>query len=176
MDMFWKKSLSKRMKEEAVSLGLCAQWNSEWDTNATDDEVAEMFIKGIEFCIDKNWPSVTIIKAYREMMGRHGIYADDEVSLANPKVVVLNGKCNANIEYEWMGSGEIYVRHKSVIRLKAKGLSRVFVNLYDNAEIYVNCEDGARVFVYQYGGKVAEIKGDVTVRDRVNFKSRKVQK
>lgn len=168
--MFGKKNLSRRMKKEAVSLGLCSQWNAEWDNNASDDEVAEMFIRGIEFCIDKNWPSVETIKAYRDMMRRHGIYADDVVSLTNPKIAVLNGSSNANIEYEWMDSGEIYVRHKSVLYLKAKGLSRVFVNLYDNTELYVECEDEARVFVYQYGGKVNEANGDVTVRDRRNFK------
>ena len=170
--MFWKKSLSKRMKEEAVSLGLCSQWNAEWDTNASDDEVAEMFINGIEFCIDKNWPSVNTIKAYRDMMRRHGIYADDTVSLTNPKVVVLNGSTDANIKYEWMDSGEIYVRHNSILHLKAKGLSRVFVNLYDDAEIHVETEGSARVFVYQYGGKIIEANGDVTVRDRHNFKQR----
>lgn len=169
--MFGKKNLSEEMKEKAVSLGLCAQWTSEWERNSSIDEMVEKFVKGIDFCIAKNWPTVDIIKRYFGEAGhKRGVYADENVSLKNPKMLILNGECVANIEYEWMDSGEIYVRHNSSLHLKAKGLSRVFVNLHNDAEVHIEVEDSARVFVYQYGGKVVEAKGDVTVRDRHNFK------
>ncbi len=169
--MFGKKNLSNKMKNEAVSLGLCAQWTAEWQDNSSKDEMVEKFVRGIDFCIGRNWPSTDVMKkCFGDVIHNHGVYVDENVVLKNPKTVVLNGECVANIEYEWMDSGEIYVRHNSSLYLKVKGLSRVFVNLHDDAEAHIEVEDSARVFVYQYGGKVVETKGDVIIRDRHNFK------
>lgn len=168
--MFEKKNLSDKMKNEAVSLGLCAQWTADWQDDSSKDEMVEKFVKGIDFCIARNWPSTKDMKKYfGDTIHNHGVYVDENVNLINPKMVILNGECVANVNYEWMDSGEIYVRHRSSLYLKVRGISRVFVNLHDNAELHVECEDGAKVFVYQYGGRVLKAGGNVAIRDRHNF-------
>ena len=159
------------MKNEAVSLGLCSQWTAEWEDNSTKDDMVEKFVKGIDFCIGRNWPSTKDMKRYfGDVIHNHGVYVDENVDLENPKITILNGVCVAHIDYDWMDSGEIYVRHGSSLYLKVKGFSRVFVNILDDAELHVECEDTARVFVYQYGGNVVEKSGNVVVRDRHDFK------
>ncbi len=169
--MFGKNNLSDKMKNEAVSLGLCAQWTAEWENNTSKDEMVEKFVRGIDFCIGRNWPSPKDIKKYfGDVIHKHGVYVDENVGLKNPKIVILNGECVANIAYDWMDSGEIYVRHKSSLYLKAKGVSRVFINLHDGAEIHVECEDSAKCFVYRYGGKIVKVAGNVIIRDRHDFK------
>lgn len=168
--MFEKKNLSDKMKNEAVSLGLCAQWTADWQDNSSKDEMVEKFVNGIDFCIARNWPSTKDMKKYfGDVMRNHGVYVDENVNLVNPKIVILNGECVANVSYEWMDSGEIYVRHNSSLYLKVCGISRVFVNIHDDAELHVECEEGAKVFVYQYGGKILKAEGSVNVRDRHNF-------
>ena len=169
--MFEKRNLSDRMKNEAVALGLCAQWTAEWHDNSSKHEMVEKFVKGIDFCIGKNWPSTKDMKKYfGDVIHDHGVYVDENVDLQNPKIVILNGECVANINYDWMDSGEIYVRHNSSLYLKVKGFSRVFINLLDGAELHVECEDTAKCFVYQYGGTVVKATGPVNIRDRHDFK------
>ncbi len=169
--MFEKKNLSDKMKEEAVSLGLCAQWTVEWQDNSSKDEMVEKFVKGIDFCIGRNWPSTKDMKKYfGDVMHNHGVYVDENAWLKSPKIVILNGECVAHVDYDWMDSGEIYVRHNSSLYLKVNGLSRVFVNLHDDSELHVECEDSAKCFVYQYGGKVVKAAGNVVIRDRHDFK------
>ena len=169
--MFEKRNLSDRMKNEAVSLGLCAQWTAEWRDNSSKHEMVEKFVKGIDFCIGKNWPSTKVMKKnFGDVIHDHGVYVDENVDLKNPKIVILNGECVANISYDWMDSGEIYVRHNSSLYLKVNGFSRVFVNLLDGAELHVECEDTAKCFVYQYGGTVVKTTGPVNIRDRHDFK------
>ena len=169
--MIKKENLSDKMKNEAVSLGLCAQWTAEWQDNTSKDDMVEKFVKGIDFCIGRNWPLAKDIKKYfGDVIHNHGVYVDENVNLRNPEMVILNGECVANITYDWMDSGEIYVRHNSSLHLKVKGFSRVFVNLLDGAELRVECEDSAKCFVYQYGGNVMKVKGHVVIRDRHDFK------
>lgn len=168
---FKKKNLSDKMKDEAVSLGLCAQWTAEWKDNSSKDEMVEKFVRGIDFCIGKNWPSTKDMKRFfGDVIHKHGVYVDENVEIKNPKIVILNGECVAYVNYDWMGSGEIYVRHNSSLYLRVKGLSRVSVNLLDRAELHVECEDGAKCFVYQYAGTVIRASKNVVVRDRHEFK------
>lgn len=169
--MIKKENLSDKMKNEAVSLGLCAQWTAEWQDNTSKDDMVEKFVRGIDFCIGRDWPLAKDIKKYfSDVIHNHGVYVDENVNLRNPKMVILNGECVANITYDWMDSGEIYVRHNSSLHLKVKGLSRVFVNLLDGAELRVICEDSAKCFVYQYGGNIMKTTGHIVIRDRHDFK------
>ena len=66
------------MKNEAVSLGLCAQWTAEWHDNSSKHEMVEKFVKGIDFCIGKNWPSTKDMKKYfGDVIHDHGVYVDE---------------------------------------------------------------------------------------------------
>ncbi len=166
-----KTDLSDKMKNEAVSLGLCAQWTAEWQDHTSKDDMVEKFVNGIDFCIGRNWPSPKDMKKYfGDVIHRHGVYVDENVELHNPKIAILNGECVGHIGYEWMDNGEIYARHETSLYLKVKGFSRVFVNLLDNAELHVDCEDTAKCFVYQYGGIIKTASGNVIIRDRKQFK------
>lgn len=169
--IFGKKNLSDKMKDEAVSLGLCAQWTAEWKDNSSKDEMVEKFVRGIDFCIGRNWPSVKDMKRYfGDVIHKHGVYVDENVSVKNPKILILNGDCVAYVDYDWMDSGEIYVRHNSSLYLKVHGLSRVTVNLLDRSELHVKCDDGAKCFVYQYAGVVVKSTGNVVIRNRHGFR------
>lgn len=57
-----ERRLSDKMKHEAVTLGLCAQWTAEWQDGTSKDEMVEKFVEGIDFCIQHNWPSVEVMK------------------------------------------------------------------------------------------------------------------
>lgn len=159
--------LSDKMKHEAVTLGLCAQWTAEWHDGTSKDEMVEKFVEGIDFCIQHDWPSVEVMKkSFGDVIHRHGVYADESTSLENPPVAVFNGHCDASVRCRDYAVSNIYVRHKSKVRITAGGQSYVRVNLYDDSEATILCEGSAKCFVYHYGGRLTS-EGRVTVRKRI---------
>lgn len=169
--MFGKTTLSDKMKNEAVSLGLCAQWTAEWDENSTKEAMVEKFIKGIDFCVARDWPSVKVIKdKFGDVIHDYGVYADENVVLRNPsKMIVLCGDCTVDMSLDNTATCEIYVRHTSVLNIKVTNLSKAFINILNDAVVNVECDEWSKVFVYQYGGTVNQIGKNVVIRDRHNF-------
>lgn len=161
------KYLSSKMKEEAIGLGLCKQWTKEWKDNTSKDGMVQKFVRGIDFCIEHDWPSVQVIKRdFGDVIHNHGVYADESVNISNAPFVVLNGECDAELKYSWTSAGDIYVRHKSKAKICAKDVARVFVSVYDDSSVDIECEEGAKCFVYLYGGSVKSKVGDVILRDK----------
>nr|DAL37976.1 MAG TPA_asm: hypothetical protein [Caudoviricetes sp.] len=159
--------LSLRMKSEAVDLGLCQKWTEEWADGTSKDGMVDKFVRGIDFCIEHNWPSPKVMKRdFGDVIHNHGVYVDENVDAHNPPIVILNGECVANVTYTGTATGEVYVRHQSEARIRVEGLTRCFVNLYDEGSVSIDCDDGCKVFVYQYGGCVRKVAGDVTIRDK----------
>ena len=164
------KRLSERMKNEAVSLGLCAEWTAEWRDGSTKDEMAEKYVRGIDFCITHDWPSCDVIKKeFGDVMHNHGVYVDESVRLHNPKTVILNGHCDATITCDGFAVTNVYVRHKSKLSIVCRGFANVRVNVLDNSCVNINSESPAKVFVYQYSGDVKAF-GNAVIRDRHDFK------
>lgn len=167
--MIFRKNLSDKMKEEAVSLGLCAQWTAEWKDNSSKDEMVDKFVTGIDFCIKHNFPSTKVMKKdFGDVIHAHGVYVDENVRLTNPELVILNGCCVSNISYDMITAGEIYVRHDCTLSLYVRGMSFIVVNVYDNARVEVHTDEYSKCTVFQYGGEVIASEG-VKVRDRKKF-------
>lgn len=160
------KKLSEKMKQEAVLLGLCAQWTAEWKEETTKDDMAEKFIRGLDFCIKHDWPKVDVMKqCFGDVMHDHGIYADETLHMADPDTMVLNGRCDASVTCGNYASSDIYARHKTKLRLKVRDNAYVHVSVYDEAQVEIECTGNAKCFVYRYGGNV-EATGKVVVRER----------
>ena len=174
-ELFKKKTLSDRLKGEAISLGLCQQWQGEWRDNSTRDELAEKFIRGIDFATKHNWPSPEFIKKNfdPEFRRRWGVYIDEEVAITSqhtePSVLVFLGKNEGTLEFDGFGSKDIYVRHQGKLRIVAAGKSIVRVTTYDDVEIDAEAVDDARIFIYHHGGKV-RMSGRVAYREREQAK------
>lgn len=165
--MIFSKGLSKRLKGEAVKLGLCEQWQGEWPDGASKDDMAEKFVRGQDFCIKHDWPSVNVIKRYfGDVMHRHGVYADEGCFLSNVPTLIFVGNCEGHVVIDGRHTSTIYVRHTSKVEVKAKGEARVFVSVYDDAVVETEAEEYAKIFVYRHGGSIAKADGDVIVRDK----------
>lgn len=166
-DFFKKKpTLSDQLKGEAIDLGLCQQWQDEWRKNSSREEMAEKYVRGIDFAIKHNWPSNDFIKRlFGDIMHNYGVYIDEEVNIIDEWKVILQGKCTGNIKVEKNTSLDIYARHDSDVIIEVSGNSVAFVSLYDNAHVKVICKDFAKAFIYLHGGTY-ETEGSVLVRDK----------
>lgn len=164
---FWKRSLSDRMKKEAVAHGLCRQWTQEWGKSNTTEDLLRKYVRGIDFVIRTGWPDNETLLLNSTPRVRHmcGIYIDENAVLYDIQRLVFNGRCEAELHYGLYDTADVYVRHDSDVKVVVEGNARVTVEVYDRARVYVINKGTARCFVYMHGGTV-ETKGTVTVRDK----------
>lgn len=143
---------SQLLRNLARKAGLCDKWFSEWSDNESDDALLERYIKGIDFCILHDYPSLPIIRSTfdEDTLRRHNIYLDAKsVTVNSPQPVsVFLGASKANVMASAYSVSDIYVRHNSKLRIHARDHAIVAVTVYDNSEIVVTYEGQAKVFIY----------------------------
>lgn len=162
-------NLSDKMKTEAISLGLCQEWQNEWKDNSSKEEMAKKYIKGLDFCIEHDWPSTKAMKELfgDEVMNRNGIWVDAKGEIPVMPIMVLNGNCDVDIACRGFDVSTIWVRHNSKARIKVEGFALVRIKVFDGSFVDVSNTSNRSVIVYQYEGCVAT-DGNVTVKDREN--------
>lgn len=144
-------NLSETLKQQAVDLGLCRPWTEAWG-DCDQQELIDKYKKGIDFCIDKQYPSNEFIKANfdRHLLNENLIFVDEHINLetAPSGIYVINGECTGRIWFGKWAAATIFVRHNSKIRIEADRYAKVFVRLYDNAEVECDYDESAVVKVY----------------------------
>ena len=167
-DIMETREISLALKSEAVSLGLCQEWTSEWD-NESKDSLVEKYVKGIDFCIDHNYPSLAFMKEnFDGVMQKHGVFAMEEVSVFNRRFLDINHSCVGSAKNNSYFDTDGYVRGNSVMDIVALENSSFHISLYDTSILNIRVYDNAKVYVYKYGGTVnVEIGEDrVFIREK----------
>lgn len=156
-------NVSNMLKQEAMKNGLCGAWADDWGS-PTKEQLVDMYIKGLDFCILHNYPSNEFIKQhFGEIAIQKGVYTDMKVDVLNPPVAILNGECFGTIVLTGFVSRDIHVRQNSKIKIIVRDFAKAFIRVYDNAHAIVENESQSRCFLYKKGG-AAKITGDVLVR------------
>lgn len=144
-------NLSETLKQQAVDLGLCRPWTEAWG-DCDQQELIDKFIKGIDFCLERNWPTPGFIKTNfdRALLNANLIFVDEHISLddAPSGIYILNGECTGSIRFAPWTAATVYVRHKSNVTIIADDFAKVFVRVYDEANAEVVELDDAVVKVY----------------------------
>lgn len=159
--------LNRELKGGAVMRGLCAQWTGRWNRDLSKDELMDMYVEGIDFCIERDWPSVEYMTRNfsRSERNRHGIFVNEKVGHVGTKAYVLNGYCDGSVMFGVGEAVSMYVRHNSKIEIQATNNARVFVSVYDNAEVAASADMGAKVFIYKHSDRCSiKTNGDVHIR------------
>ena len=134
------ENLSETLKQQAVDLGLCRPWTEAWG-DCDRQELIDKYKKGIDFCIDKQYPSNEFIKANfdRALLNANLIFVDEHIRLddAPSGIYILNGECSGSIRFAPWTAATVYVRHKSNVTIIADDFAKVFVRVYDEADAEV---------------------------------------
>ena len=145
------ENLSETLKQQAVDLGLCRPWTEAWG-DCDQQELIDKYKKGIDFCIDKQYPSNEFIKANfdRDLLNANLIFVDEHIRLddAPSGIYILNGECSGSIRFAPWTAATVYVRHKSNVTIIADDFAKVFVRVYDEANAKVVELDEAVIKVY----------------------------
>lgn len=149
---------SKELRRMAREAGLCDQWHSKWRDYTSQDDLLDMYIRGIDFCIKHDYPSLEYAKENfsSDRLHSHGIYIDEWVSMAaapsqDRHIAVLLGKSMVTGETSPDSCVTAYVRHNSMMNISSPKNARLFIHAYDNAEISIGYADQlSRVFIYAH--------------------------
>lgn len=157
-------NVSDMLKAEAIKNGLCSTWTDEWG-HPTKEQLVDMYIRGLDFCILHNYPSNEFIKKhFGDIAIMKGVYTDMKVNAENPDIAILNGNCTGQIVLNGYNSRDIHVRHNSKVKIIVRDCAKAFIRVYDKAHAIVLNESGERSFVYLMGG-ASTISGNVLVRN-----------
>ena len=163
------RELALLFRKELDEMGFCSKFQELWREDFTRTELIDLYRRGIEYCIEHDWPSVEFIKNHfsRDMLRKGRVYVDDDFGFVAGEsgVYVFNGTSNGTVDFERFDTATIYVRHNSNVVINAGGLSRVFVEVYDNSSVTINQKDVAVAFVYMRSEN-ATLKTDGNVRIR----------
>ncbi|NDV68592.1 hypothetical protein [Dysgonomonas sp. 25] len=159
------KEVSKVLKKEAVKLGLCVAWTNSWGS-PTKEQMADMYIEGLDFCILNNYPSNEFIKEHFGAIAESkGVFTDTKVNLVNPDIAILNGNCSGKIELTGFASRDIHVRHNSKVKVIIRDNAKAFIRVYNNAHVIVENLTQGKSYLYFRGGGTATISGKVKTRN-----------
>lgn len=161
------KDLSRTLLNQAVSLGLCTEWTEQWGS-PDQQALIDKYLHGIDFCIDKGYPTNTFIKENfdRDILHKNNIFVDEDVQKRNMShTAVLNGSCKGTLLFDGFSICDLYVRHDSEVTIDCSQYCKIFINVYDRAKVNVIQRGIASVYVYIHGEDcVVETEGDVLQR------------
>lgn len=144
--------LNTELRQQAVDFGLCDKWRGDWKSDKNQQELIDMWKKGIDFAIIHDYPSIDFIKANfdRGLLNRNLVFVDEPIEIKNAPsgIYVINGECSGTLWFNSWAAATVYVRHNSNVRIIADDFAKVFVRLYDDASADVIELDGAVIKVY----------------------------
>lgn len=155
--------LVEQLKKDGIDKGLCRMWQMKLKQGLDYEALVKMFISGIDFCIDNDYPTLDFIREhFKGKSEAFGAYVDDSVdNLLNVPNVVLNGSCRAFIEYDGYAVANVYVRHTSKCSITISEYSYVTIDVFDDAEVAVSTSGkNANVLINVHGNAKVDCIGD----------------
>lgn len=155
--------LQEQIKQEGIKLGMCDKFVEMWgDPNI--EKLCEFYFRGQDFCIEKDFPSIELLKEYSSETAQYGLYADNGHSVSQPHVAAVG---NAEVSVDVTSVTDLTVRHNAVVIVRLYGKCLCYISAYDNCKIIVEHKDPqSRLCLSYWGGDVLNKE----MFDKINYK------
>lgn len=163
----------EQLKQDAIEKGLCRLWQRKLTGDLNISELSELYIKGIDFCILEDYPTLEYMRAtFKGKCEPYGIYIDDKVEeLKNAPDAVFNGDCKALLEYDGFAVSRVFARHNTKASVNVSDNAIVTIDAFDSSYLVIAVSgDKAQVIVNLYGNARVETIG---MGITVNYKNKK---
>ena len=164
--------LNKDLRNQAIHLGLCDDWQKLWRKDWSQEKMVEMMFRGLDFCLKYHYPSNDfIIKHFdQDFRRKNNVFVNDKYSTNNPKESLILGTSDITIRYNTWNHGNIHVRDNASVKLTAKNSSFVIAHLYENAFIEAEQLDKARIVLVKHSEKVTIVaEKNIKIREEYDF-------
>lgn len=145
------KDINKILVKEGLSKDLCKPWALRME-KASIDELLQMYVEGVDFCLDNNFPPNEFLKenAGKKLMD-YGIMIDEIIKTPNPKWMVMLGRSRCKTDIDSFTVSEIFLKHQSTANLNIKDNAIVTIDCFDDSILVVTSNDSSKVLINVYG-------------------------
>jgi len=146
--------ISELLLKEAIKYNLCQPWQDNWKGDL--DSLMSMYKRGIDFCVEHDYPSLDIIRRY--LKGKTEDYnvfidAESEVSVYSDTVIVL-GDSKIKLWVADYGVVSLYLLHSAEVTVICGPHSSISVETYNDSKLKVR--QTSKVSVFRYDDSVVE--------------------
>lgn len=163
--------VNKELRNKAVSLGLCDTWQKKWMKDKTPQQLIDMYKKGIDFCLESNYPDNKFIKENftKDILSKNNMFVDEDFYVLNPENdCVILGESQGKLIFDGYVVRDIYINGNADVEIEASDFAKIFVNVYDDAQVVVTQKKNSVIHVYKHGtGEVLSV-GNVTINRKYN--------
>lgn len=163
--------VNKELRNKAVSLGLCDTWQKKWVKDKTSQQLIDMYKKGIDFCLESNYPDNKFIKENftKDILSKNNMFVDEDFYVLNPENdCVILGESQGKLIFDGYAVRDIYINGNADVEIEASDFAKIFVNVYDDAQVVVTQKKNSVIHVYKHGtGEVLSV-GNVTINRKYN--------
>ena len=163
--------VNKELRDKAVSLGLCGTWQEKWMKDKTPQQLINMYKKGIDFCLQSKYPDNKFIKENftKDILSKNNMFVDEDFYVLNPENdCVILGESQGKLIFDGYAVRDIYINGNADVEIEASDFAKIFVNVYDDAQVVVTQKSNSAIHVYKHGtGEVLSV-GNVTINRKYN--------
>ena len=164
------RAFNDMLKDRALQFGMCSKGKEEWRERKSLDSLLDMYVRNMEFILDHPdfiTDNFLVENAGAKKLHEHGIYVDDLFSITVPPDLVVRGQSDGEVLCDCFSTPDIFVCGESKLSVRVLSHSIAYIRVYDQSFLDIECDQGGKVFVYQYGGSVVYSgDGKVYVRDK----------
>ena len=154
--------LNETLRNKAVALGLCEQWQRDWNTNWDYDKLVFKFYEGIDFCLSNRFPSNDFIKNHFPLNVLHkwNVIVDEKRSILNAPEAAIFGSSDATARYNARNCGRIHIRDEASLKITAHNRSFVIVHILDKATVIAEAYEKADLILIKHSPDCTITKTD----------------
>lgn len=136
---------------------MCEKFQKEWD-NPCLAELCSFFFRGMDFCIEHNWPDMELAKQVFDAaeLADYGIFIKSGTARNKMNVCTLDDS-EVHVYIPDLGMCDIYARHNSKVHIHIGYKAFCYVTVLDNAEVSIDeKEEWAQVKASHFSGHIHE--------------------
>jgi hypothetical protein len=130
-----------------------------------------MYKKGIDFCLESNYPDNKFIKENftKDILSKNNMFVDEDFYVLNPENdCVILGESQGKLIFDGYAVRDIYINGNADVEIEASDFAKIFVNVYDDAQVVVTQKKNSVIHVYKHGtGEILSV-GNVTINRKYN--------
>jgi len=159
------ENLSQYILEKTLKADICQPWAEMIANTDSVDAMLAMYVKGIDFCLEKNFPENNdLINLGGDKLEQYGIYVNRVIDYPAGDFLVFLGRCEGSVIANGYAANQIFVKHESVITVKVSENAFVVIDCFESSRLELSAFDNSKVMVNVYGdAKVSHITYDNAV-------------
>lgn len=137
---------------DAIKSQICEEWEEKISNSGSKKELLQMYIDGIDFCLDNNFPSNDYLKKNGgDLLAEFGIFIDENIEVENRTKVVLLGSCTSLISIDGYTVSQVFIKHDSSAHITVENHAFLVIDMFDNTSLNISATNESKVLVNVYG-------------------------